>query len=187
MKIRPISRIAGAFAVVALIAAMSSSFVSAQSNDSAEINKLLTQAKSLAVQAEDHATTLKTYTTSGLSWESHASELNAMREHVNDLGKVAKQLSDARPQGSPWQQVAIDRIDPLLRDMAAQLTSTINHLNSHKSQIMMQQYRDYTSANDELAHRTATVISDLVEYGKAKSKADSLEKKLELPSSNAGS
>ena len=56
-----------------------------------------------------------------------------MRLHINDLGKVAKELEDARPEGSPWQQVAIDRIDPLLREMADQLTSTINHLNAHKS------------------------------------------------------
>lgn len=187
MKIRQITHIAEALVVVAFITVMSSPIARAQSNDSAAISKLLSEAKSHAVQAEEHAATLKSYTTSGLSWESHASELNAMRLHINDLGKVAKELEDARPEGSPWQQVAIDRIDPLLRDMADQLTSTINHLNAHKSQIKMQAYRDYTAANYDLASRTAAIISDYVEYGKAKSKAESLERRLELPNPHGGS
>jgi hypothetical protein len=187
MKSRRITHIARAFAIVAFITAMSSPIVRAQSNDSAAISKLLSEAKSHAVQAEEHAATLKSYTTSGLSWESHASQLNAMRLHINDLGRVAKELNDARSEGSPWQQVAIDRINPLLREMADQLTVTIKHLDAHKDQISMQQYRDYTAANYELSNRTAAMISDLVEYGKAKSKAESLERKLELPNSHAGS
>ena len=183
---KEIFRVISVLSLFALFLAINPTLLMAQSNDSATITNLLSQAKNLATQAEEHADTLKSYTTSGLSWESHASQLSAMREHVNDLGKVVSQLNDARAEGSPWQQEAIDRINPLLREMADHLTATINHLNDHKNQLQMQAYRDYTSANYDLASRTATVISDLVEYGKAKSKATSLEQKLEPPTTGAG-
>jgi hypothetical protein len=70
--------------------------------------------------------------------------------------------------------------------MADQLSATIKHLNDHKGEIHLQRYRDYIEASYELASRTAGLISDLVGYGKAKSKATSLEQKLELPSSTSG-
>jgi hypothetical protein len=181
MKSRWMFRISGGLATLALLLAIGSPFMAAQTTDSAAISKLLSEAKSDAVLAEDHAATLESYTHSQLAWQTHASALESMKEHVNNLGKVVKQLNDLRAEGSPWQQEAIDRINPLLRNMADQLTATINHLNDNKGRIQMQAYRDYTHANYDLAARTATVISDFMEYGKAKATAESLEQKLELP------
>lgn len=164
-----------------LLFALGGRLAAAQTADSAHINQLLDEAKSHAVLARDDADMLHSYTMARLSWESHAARLELMRGHVNELGKVEQELRDARPEGSPWQQEAIDRINPLLTNMAATLTSTIDHLNKNQNRIHLQAYRDYTRANYELASETATVISDFVSYGKAKSKAESLEKKLELP------
>ncbi|MHB1021727.1 MAG: hypothetical protein ACYC0Z_04915, partial [Acidobacteriaceae bacterium] len=155
--------------------------VIAQTADSPHINQLLDQAKSHAVLARDDADTLHSYTMANLSWQSHATRLQSMKEHVNELGKVEQELRDAREEGSPWQQEAIDRINPLLKNLADTLTSTIDHLNKNQNRIHLPAYRDYTRANYELANETATVISDFVAYGRAKSKATSLEKKLELP------
>ncbi len=187
MKLSKMVRFFGGLAAIALLSAATSSRMMAQSKDSAKISKLLVEARSYAVQAEDHADTLKSYTTSGLSWQSHAIQLNEMKEHVNDMGKVIANLNNARPEGSPWQQDAIDRINPLLRDLADQLSTTIKHLNDHQSQIKQGPYRDYTSANYDLASRIATLISDIVEYDKAKSKAQAEERKLELPTSGSDS
>jgi hypothetical protein len=153
----------------------------AQSTDSAEINSLLSQAKSHAVLAADDAAALESFTHSQLGWQAHASKLEAMKTHVNDLGQVSKKLRALKSDGSPWQQEAIDRIDPLLQSMGSNLTATINHLNDHKTQIQMQPYRDYTKANYELADESSKMISDLVEYGKAKTRAEALEQKLEMP------
>jgi hypothetical protein len=67
-----------------------------------------------------------------------------------------------------------------LRDTAAQLTTTINHLKDNQSKIRLQPYRDYVASTYERAHRTAQMIRDFVEYDKATSKAEALEQKLEL-------
>jgi hypothetical protein len=152
----------------------------AQSSDSQEISDLLVEAKHEAVVVADDAATLDSFARSKAHWQTHSARLVQMAEHVNALGKVNKQLSDLKPQGSPWQQQAISQIDPLLRDLAAQLTTTIDHLNSNQSRIHLSPYRDYVAATHESASSMKEMICDFVEYDKAQSKARDLEQKLEL-------
>ena len=168
-------------AVLALALASGTSIGFAQTADSEQISNLLKQAKSHAVLAEHDAATLESYTRSKVSWELHGRQLSRIKEHVNELGQLNKQLSDLRAEGSAWQQVAIDQIDRRLREMANLLTATINQLNHNPSQVHMQAYRDYVKANCELTSRIAKMIDDFVDYDEAKSKAESLEQRLELP------
>ena len=181
MKVRTIVHRFGTLALLATIFAIGSRTMPAQSPDSEEISNLLTQAKSHAVQAEDDAATLDSYTRSKLGWRSHATKLDEIKEHVNALGKVSKELVDQRAIGSPWQQKAVDQIDPLLREMANVLTVTIKHLKENQSQVHMSEYREYAHANYEVANKLAGMIRDFVEYDEAQSRADALEAKLGLP------
>jgi len=181
LRIFRIALCAAAFA----LASFPCSSLAAQTPDSEEITKLLSEAKTHAILAEDDAATLHSYTRSGLAWQTHANRLSMMKEHINDLGKTAKQLNDLKSTGSPWQQVAIDRINPLLREMADTLTATIEHLNKNQSQIHMSKYRDYAEANYDLASRTTAMIKDFVDYGKAKEKSEDLERTLELPTGSS--
>lgn len=170
----------GVLAVLALTFAFGSRTMPAQSPDSEEVSNLLAQAKSHAVQAEDDAATLDSYAHSKLSWKSHDAKLNQIREHVNALGKVSKELVDNRSTGSPWQQKAVDQIDPLLREMANILTVTIQHLNENPTRVHMPEYREYAHANYEVANKLAGMVRDFVEYDEAHSRAESLEARLEL-------
>ncbi len=161
------------------------SYATAQTNpDSAQITQLLKQAKSYATQAESDAAELDSYSGSSLQWHTHAQQLEKIRSHVNNLGKLHQQMIDMRHEGSPWQQEAIDRIDPLLRQMADQLTATIEHGNENVNRIHMMKYKNYARATHELATQTARLISDVVAYEKAKSRAEALEQQLELPASS---
>lgn len=184
MKLRFVLRTAGGFAATfALLLLIASPVMKAQTADSEEISKLLTDAEDHATLAAYDAEMLDSYTRSSMSWKSHHLKLAEIAEHVNELGKVNKQLSDLSSQGSPWQQKAIGQIDLLLRDMAGQLTATIDHLKNNQSRVHMQPYREYAHASYERANETAHVISDFVEYDKATAKADALEQKLELAES----
>lgn len=176
-----VRRVCGVVAAGTLLAVIAAPVLRAQVQDSKEVSALLLEAKSHAILAADDAATLQSYTNSSISWQTHAAKLNLMREHVNSLGQINKQLTDLRSQGSPWQQIAIDRIDPLLRDMANQLSATINRLNDHPNQVHMPAYRDYVQANHEFASRTAEIIRDFVDYDRAKATVERLEAKLELP------
>lgn len=154
-------------------------------NDSAQVNELLSQAKATAYQVSTDADKLASYTHSGLSWQTHARQLEQMRTHVNELGEDVSQLTALRSQGSPWQQEAIDRINPLLKSMADHLTNTIQHLNDNQARIHLPAYQDYARGNRVFADKTFAVIRDFVDYSEALAEADSLEQKLELRTASA--
>lgn len=153
---------------------------SAENADSEQISKLLADAKTHAVQAEDDAASLDSFTRSRVSWQQHAIELESMKRHVNEIGKIVAEMQELEPQGSPWQKQAIAQISPLLRDMGDHLGKTIEHLNNNQKRIHMPAHMDYTKKNFELAKRTADLIRDFIEYDQAQATAATLEDKLEL-------
>ena len=153
---------------------------SAETPDSEQISKLLEDAKIHAVQAEDDAASLESFTRSKVSWTQHAIELESMKRHVNEIGKIVAEMQELEPQGSPWQKQAIAQVSPLLRDMASHLGDTINHLNDNQTRVHMPAHMDYTKKNYELAKQTADLIRDFIEYDQAQATAANLEEKLEL-------
>jgi hypothetical protein len=163
---------------LALVAGIQRS--SASTPDSEQISQLLADARNHAVQAEDDAATLDSFTRSKVSWRSHSTELDSMKVHVNEMGRIVAQMQELEPQGSAWQRQAIAQVTPLLRDMADHLSSTIQHLNDNQNGVHMPAYLDYTRKNYELANRTADLIRDFISYDQAQSTAATLEDKLEL-------
>jgi hypothetical protein len=155
-------------------------FALAQKPDSTAISDLLKESEAHAALAQQDAETLESYSHTNISSVSHANSLNAIRDHANDLIKDVNQLSSMREEGSPWQQETIDRVNPLLHEMADNLSTTIAHFNENKNRIQMAPFLDYVKANRELMSRTSQLISDSVEYGEIRAKKTALEKTLEL-------
>ncbi len=180
MKVRTLLHQFGMVAFLAIGFILGVRALPAQSQDSEAVSKLLVQAKREAVLAEHDADLLHSFTMSKLSWQSHADKLTKIADHINALGKLNKDLADQRALGSAWQQKAVDQIDPLLRQMADQLTATIKHLKENLSRVNQPAYREYAHANYELASKTSGMIRDFVDYDEAQSRAESLEAKLEL-------
>lgn len=146
--------------------------------DSAEASRLLQQAKTSAAQLSRDTTLMKSWAGTRLSWESHVHQINAIKEHVNNSGKILTELHNARDGAEAWQQDAIDRITPMLQEMASNTEGIINHLNEHQGRTWVPEYRNYVEANAEQAADLYRLISDYLSYGSAKSKAESLEKTL---------
>jgi hypothetical protein len=153
----------------------------AQAPDSAQINKVFSQAQTNAALLSNDAGILESYTRTSVGWETHARQLEVIRGHVNALIGNINKLSAMKDEGSPWQQDAIDRVTPLMQSMADHLTATIEHLQSNQNRIQMQPYRDFARGNQVLADKTLAVIRDYVSYGKARATADDLERKLGTP------
>lgn len=181
MKAHLIHRILTGITAFGLVLLIASPQVFAQKADSEQINDLLTKAKTYALRAADDSATLESFTRSSMDFRSHAVKLNQIKENFNEVGKLAKQMSDASSEGSAWQQEAVREIYPVLQSMADNLTSCIEHLNKNQSQVNMPSYQDYVHANYEYASRTSEMINDFVDYQKAKARSLDLEQKLELP------
>ena len=66
-----------------------------------------------------------------------------VKGHVNNTGKLLAKLKDAEATGSPWQQTAIKRIEPLLKEMA-------DNANGHRQAHQRQQKTGPTYLNSRI-------------------------------------
>jgi len=149
--------------------------------NSDQVSKLLAQVNAEAVELRRDAEDMESFSRSKLSWESHASKINMIKDHINKTGSLLTQLGGLRNTASLWQQEAIDRVAPLLKEMASNTETTIEHINQNQSRLNSTEFQDYVKANYNLASRLASLIGDFVDYGEAKEKYERLSRKLEVP------
>jgi len=149
--------------------------------DSQEVSDLLSQAKSEAVQIKTDSSDMETFTRQTVTWESHADRIRGITEDINRIGETVAKLNSASPTASPWQKTAIARINPMLKELADNTTTIIDHLNNEKGKfINNQEHKDLLKTNADLASDMAAVITDFVNYGETRSKYLELRQKLEV-------
>ena len=150
------------------------------SGSSAEVSRLLAEVKTEAIALERDAADLHAWTgAKQVGWESHSGKLNLIREHINKAGQLLPRLNEAREGASPWQHQAIDRIYPLLKELADNTEATINHFNENMARIHFPAYQDYAKAGANLAKELAALLSDYVEFGELEEEFHRLQENLE--------
>jgi hypothetical protein len=171
------------FAMLLLIAVLFSTRLEMQAapaEDSREVSKLLEDIQSQASDLQRDSDTLESFTRSNVSWESHAEELDRIKERINTIGETIKNLNSLRGSASPWQREAIDRILPLADRLAANTKAAINHLNKSPLRLQDPEYQQYLKSNAEVATNLAGLVREFVEYGKTNSTLEVLERRLEV-------
>jgi len=153
----------------------------APQEDNKEITQLLEDIKGQAADLNRDSDELESFTRSDMSWESHADELDRIKERINAIGKTISRLQNLRSSASPWQREAIDRIIPVAQKLASNTTAAIQHLNKDPLKIHDPQYEQYLKSNAEAASNLAALVKDFVEYGKARTTLEAYERKLEVP------
>jgi hypothetical protein len=148
--------------------------------DSADINQLLADTKAEAAELKADSENMNSFTNSNLTWQSYASQIELVKGHVNNAGQLLAKLRDAEGAGSAWQQTAIKRIEPLLKELAANTEITIKYLNENQNKVHFKEFGDYVKANYELSTNLEALISDFVNYGETKQEFESLGEKLEV-------
>jgi hypothetical protein len=148
--------------------------------DSAEMNQLLVDVKTEVVQLKNDAADLDAFAKSNLSWQSRAFKIENIKTHVNNSGKLLAKLKDAEANASRWQQTAIQRIEPLMKDLDDNMERTIKYLNANQSKVHFSEYKEYVKANYEVAADLEALIRDFVAYGEAKQKMERLGERLEI-------
>jgi hypothetical protein len=88
----------------------------------AEVTQLLAEARDEAAVLSRDADEMEALTRSEVSWQSHAAMLDTIKDDVNELGKCAAKLDASRDSASQWQRQAIDRMMPLLKELASNTT-----------------------------------------------------------------
>ena len=149
--------------------------------DSDHVNRLLADARVMAFELKYDADVMEAFTRSTASWETHAVQINYIREHVNELGKQEAKLKAVRAEASPWQRTVIDRIMPYLDELGGYTSAVIEHINASPRNLNTAEYKDYLEANVDYSGDLAAMISDFITYGKHKERMEFLNDKLELP------
>ena len=143
----------------------------------AQLDAAKDEAFELARDADDMTSLLR----NDVSWQSHADMLSRIKDHVNNMGKILEKLQSERDEASPWQQQAIDRMVPLLKEIANNTTAAIEHLNKNQLRPVSGDYKDYLLQNAETAHQLADMISSYEKYGRTRTKLEELQDKIEAP------
>ena len=169
-------------ALVALMFLLAVTLLPAQKPENSEVAQLLLQAKEHAAELSRDADELESLTRSNASWKTHAEMLEQIRDHVNTMGRLVPKLIESRDSASPWQQQAIDRMVPLLKELAANTSAAIQHLSQNQARPTSGSYTEYLKENTETAHQLSDMISSFWRYGQTRAKLEHLEQKLEIAS-----
>ncbi|HEV2350606.1 MAG TPA: hypothetical protein VG028_12250 [Terriglobia bacterium] len=162
-----------------LVIAPAARAASTSGGDSKKISRLLSDAKFEARQLETDSIEAESYINAGLSWQSHSNKLNAIRLHINKTGELLTKLQNCREEGSPWQQKAIDQIEPPLKELVVNTTAMLQYFNDHKETIHFSDtYKEYLKSNSAMARELATLIADYVDYGIHKAEFERLGEKV---------
>jgi hypothetical protein len=147
--------------------------------DNPSVASQLNGAKPILAKIKKDAADMESYSrTNGLSWRTHSTALEKIKGDVNELQQNMRGLQSHRTIASPWQQDAIDRITALANDLATNMNAAIAQLSKSKSQPTAPPYPDYLKANARIANDLSDEINDVIDYGEAKAKMDSLAKQL---------
>jgi hypothetical protein len=153
-----------------------------RTEENPEVTRLLAEARDEAAALSKDADEMEALTRSDVNWQSHAAMLENIKDHINSLAQTIEKLNAMRDSASDWQRQAIDRSIPLMRDLAANTTAAINHLNENKLRPTSGNYTEYLKENAETAHQLSDMISGFVRYGETREKLDKLEQRLEVAS-----
>jgi hypothetical protein len=159
----------------------SSTVKAAEVQDSEQVSKLLSDAKTMAFQLKEDAVAMESFTRMNVSQQSHLAAITQIREHVNALGRQTAKLKEVKATASPWQKTAIDRIEPFLNELGGYISAAIEHLNDKSHSLP--EYNDYLEANADYASDLASMVASFVDYGKTKQRLERLGARLEVSAS----
>jgi hypothetical protein len=148
--------------------------------ENAEVTRLLEDARDKAAVLSRDADEMEAFTRSNVSWQTHAEMLETIKEDVNALAKSVEKLESMRNSASPWQQQAIDRMVPLMKELASNTTAAINHVRDLQTRPVTPEYANYLRQNAETSNKLSDMISSFVDYDQTRAKLDNLEQKLEV-------
>jgi hypothetical protein len=143
------------------------------------VRDLLSLAAQQSASLDYDADQMQSLLHSDAAWQTHATLLESVKVHVNQLSLTVAKLQAERSEASTWQQKGIDRVVPLLRELAENTTAAINHINKNQGRPVSGYYSEYLDENAETAHDLNRIISATIEYGHLRNKLEKLEEQIQ--------
>jgi hypothetical protein len=171
----------GSFTVIWAGLAAAPTIWAATTPDSEYVNRLLGEAKMTALTVKQDAVAMEGFTRMNVSWQSHATAINQIREHLNALERAAANLEAVKDEASPWQRTAIGRMSPFLGELEGYTCAVIERISEQPNRLFTPEYKDFLAANADYSTDLAAMVSDFVDYGRTLERVTRLAVKLEIP------
>ena len=142
-----------------------------------EVDRLLKQISANAASTGRHADTLDSFTRGAnrLGYETYAAELTHAKEAINAMVADFRRLQDLSPNALPWQQAVIDRIGPVLSEMAGHVSTAIERLNESRGRLLSAEYREAVTNLYAYAGHARNLIAVNLDYARAREKLNTLD------------
>jgi hypothetical protein len=153
-----------------------------QTTDSAQVGQLLADAKSLASLLKSDLATIDFFALSAGGSQTYADMLNLYTGRATALRTQALKLESMRKYGSHWQQIAVDRMVPVMKELASSAEAAISSTKVTRNRPSSTDYREYLKLNSDLAGELSAVIAACVDYAKTREDLDHIAEKIGAPS-----
>src|SRR5579863_533360 len=128
--------------------------------ESEQVSKILSDAKMQAFQLKEDAEQLETFSRASGNWASHVEAITKIKGNVNTMGRLLAKLQENRNSAALWQRTAIDRVTPIAKELAANTTTAIEHLNKAPDRLTTPTYQNYLEAIADSASNLASTRSE---------------------------
>lgn len=149
--------------------------------DSDRISRMFSAAREQALELKSDMQALDFFAGSESGWESHALIVRMCKDHIEGIRRQVSKLDDARTIASPLQKATIDRIAPLLQELAADADALIKHISQNPKRLNNGEYKNYLKVNVDLAAQLAVLVGTFIDYGITRQQIEQLARRLDLP------
>lgn len=146
-----------------------------------EVTQLLAAAKGTGSLLRSDISTLDFFAAAEAGLEGQSAVLEGYQEHIVALQNQESRLEEMRKYGSRSQQVAIDRIIPVIQEFVSSAKAAIRAVRTSKDR-STPEYRDYCKLNADLAGEFANAIGTWVDYAGTRGALDRVAQKFAPPS-----
>jgi len=148
---------------------------------SVRASTLLAEIQGEAAELTPHAETLQTYSRApGHSWQSHAVDLQGVKDHINAIGERIAELQRIRDYASPWQQQAITEVTSHAAKVAVSTQAAIVHLRENQDRLFIQEYRNHLKTIGDRSRDMKQTVDKFLDYEETQLKLQRLQSELEI-------
>jgi hypothetical protein len=143
----------------------------ATESKSERASALLSEIQREAALLRRHADTLESLARDiRISWQSHAYQLDRVKEHINVVGEHTAELQAIHQDVLPWQQQAINEVTSHAVEVATSTEAAINHLQENRNRLFVSEYRYHLTAIANHSEDMKEAVDGFLDYEKSQRK-----------------
>lgn len=140
-----------------------------------KVSELLTDAKTMAVQVEQDAVTMASYSQLDMKWQSHSAALAEMRQDLMSLNQQLTRLKASEGVAEPWQKKVVARIEPYVNSLTEDNEAVLDEAEAHPSLFGTPAWNAYVQANANSAAYLESLIVNFIDNGALRDKMQGYE------------